>query len=77
MNTFAPMTDMQDIDRAVVSAAGLLRDFSHSAQGRCLSPAQFLSVVTIAAFDLALARGSTAESAAAKLRQIADALENS
>ena len=75
MNQFSPVTDMRDIDRAVVSAATLMRDFSASSQGRTLSPMQFLSVMSIAAFDLTLSHGAAPADAAAKLRQIADALE--
>ena len=75
MNHFAPVTDLRDIDRAVLTAAGMVRDFADTTHGRSLTPTQALTVVAIAAFDLTIAKGVPPRTAAEKLRQIADALE--
>lgn len=63
------------IDRAVLTAADLVRDFSDSDNGSNLTPMQRLSVITIVAFDHTLTDGVTTRDAAAKLRELADALE--
>lgn len=75
MNNFAPVTDLRDIDRAVLTAAGIVRNFADSTHGRVLTPTQALTVLTIAAFDLTIAKGVPPRAAAEKLRQVADALE--
>lgn len=70
-----PGDDLQAIDRAVLTAAGLVRDFGDSTRGRALEPMQALTVLTIVAFDHALTRGADRRRAAAKLRELADALD--
>lgn len=72
-----PPTDLREIDRAVLTAAGLMRDFTGSDHGRRLTPLQTLSVITIVAFDNIVERGVGTSEAAAKLRELADALERS
>lgn len=67
--------ELHSIDRAVLTAAGLMRDFSDSDNGRGLTPMQRLSVMTIVAFDHTRSGGVPAREAVAKLRELADALE--
>lgn len=54
-----------------------MRDFTGSDHGRRLTPLQTLSVITIVAFDNIVERGVGTSEAAAKLRELANALERS
>lgn len=75
INPRPPVAELDDIDRAVLMAAGMVRDLAASARGKRLTPAQILTVLTVVAVDYAVAHGVARETAVAKLRDIADAMD--
>ena len=68
--------EMRDIDRAVSSAFELVKDFAGSDVGKRLSPTQLVSVIAIASAEEADRLGTPISFTAAKLREVADALDH-
>jgi hypothetical protein len=66
---------MRDIDRAVLTASEVVKDFAKSDVGKRLSPAQLVAVMAIASAEEADRRGSPVSTASQKLREVADALD--
>ncbi|MCL5777211.1 hypothetical protein M1105_09450 [Limibaculum sp. FT325] len=68
--------EMRDIDRAVLSAFEVVKDFAGSDVGKRLSPTQLVSVIAIASAEEADRLGTPRRFTAAKLREVADALDH-
>ena len=67
--------DLENVDRAIVSAFESVKEFAGSDFGKELTPKQLLAAMTIAAVEQATREGLSGSSAAATLRDIANGIE--